>query len=370
MKIGIIAKFDPLKGGGVETVVKHTIDTLKTIAGVKIICYHMDKENKSNIIDNVTYKGIKTLNFPILNVVSYNLKIALLLRKKDFNYIISHGEVGAFLKRKNIKSCIRYHVYHGISELALRPYIKLNNGFQRIIFKIYKKIAVKLEKCPIEHSDKIFSVSKHLRAELIKYYNVNPNKVLNISNGVDTNYFSKKNRSSCQKQLGLNPENKYILFIGNDELRKGFDIALRVLKALRKKQSNIFLIALGPKPRPCTGVIYLENKNVKDKVVLINACDILIHPSRYEGGRPTFVIMEAMSCGVPVVFSSSSSPEEIVGSENFQINSEDPRLYAKKILDLIQNEQEYEIASNSVRKSILKKYSLKTYNEYLSFFTD
>lgn len=370
MKIGIIAKFDPLRGGGVETVVKHTIDKLTTINEAKIICYYMDTKNNSNIINNVTYKGIKTPNFPVLNVVCYNLKIARLLRKTDFDYIISHGEVGAFLKRRKINPAIRYHVYHGISELALRPYIKLSNGLKKIIFKIYKKIAVNLEKHPINCSDKIFSVSDHLRVELIKYYNVNPSKVLTISNGVDTDRFSPKNKISCQRKLNLNPENKYILFIGNDELRKGFDIALRTLKTLRKKQSNIFLIALGPKPKSCEGVIYLENKNINDKTILINACHVLIHPSRYEGGRPTFVIMEAMSCGIPVVFSSSSSPEGIIDSENFQINSEDHESYAEKILSLIQNQKEYEITSNYVRKSILNKYSLKTYDKYLTFFTD
>ena len=63
-------------------------------------------------------------------------------------------------------------------------------------------------------------------------------------------------------------------------------------------------------------------------------CDLLFYPSLYEGfGMP---LLEAMSCGLPIVCSNNSSIPEVVGNAALMSNHDDINFFVKsinKILD-------------------------------------
>jgi glycosyltransferase involved in cell wall biosynthesis len=70
----------------------------------------------------------------------------------------------------------------------------------------------------------------------------------------------------------------------------------------------------------------------------MNGADLFVFPSLYEGfGLP---VLEAMSCGTPVISSSRSSIPEIVGSAGILIDPTDIRELADQIIRLLRNPAE------------------------------
>jgi len=63
--------------------------------------------------------------------------------------------------------------------------------------------------------------------------------------------------------------------------------------------------------------------------VLYNACDAFLAPSKHEGfGLP---ILEAMSCGCPVIASNCTSFPEVVGSNGILVNPDDKNEWCNAI---------------------------------------
>jgi len=130
-------------------------------------------------------------------------------------------------------------------------------------------------------------------------------KVVNLPNPIDTNFFIPMNKSDCRSFWRL-PENKKLILFGavsaTSRNYKGF---YELIDALNKvKTDNIECVVFGankPKNAPILNckIHYLGNLSNKiDLIKLYNSCDIVIVPSLRE--NLSNVIMEALSCGVPV----------------------------------------------------------------------
>ena len=99
---------------------------------------------------------------------------------------------------------------------------------------------------------------------------------------------------------------------------------------------------------------------------LYNACDILVHTSAYEGfGLP---VLEAMSCGCPVVCSNSTSLPEIVGNSGVLIDTFDVAGYCDAIELLLNNSHLYDYKMQKGLEQALKftweQTTLKTLGVY------
>ncbi|MCB0345402.1 MAG: glycosyltransferase family 4 protein, partial [Bdellovibrionales bacterium] len=81
---------------------------------------------------------------------------------------------------------------------------------------------------------------------------------------------------------------------------------------------------------------------------LYRAADLFAFPSLYEGfGLP---VLEAMSCGTPVIASNNSSIPEVVGSSGLLLDDGDKNAWVSAICDLLESEE---------RKRILSENGLK-----------
>lgn len=82
-----------------------------------------------------------------------------------------------------------------------------------------------------------------------------------------------------------------------------------------------------------TGYVPLE-----DLPYLMNGAEIFVFPSLYEGfGLP---VLEAMSCGTPVISSNRSSIPEIAGSAGILVDPTDVQALADQIVYLLRNGEE------------------------------
>ena len=130
-------------------------------------------------------------------------------------------------------------------------------------------------------------------------------------------------QSLTKKKETNNRENKYIfLSVGNMLPVKGHEFVIRAFALIVQKYTNSMLRLVGDGPLKNELEVLAKKLNIEDKVVftgevdsdsvrkeMLNA-DVFVFPSRSE----TFgvALIEAMSCGLPVVSTACGGPEEIV----------------------------------------------------------
>lgn len=144
-------------------------------------------------------------------------------------------------------------------------------------------------------------------------YNCSKNSILlkdkthyNIPNLIDTKVFKPRNKKIARSKLGLPLNKKLILFGALDstsEFNKGFELLINTVKHINNSEIELLVFGRANKED-------LKNINLKshylgyfdndiDLVQLYNTADVMLVPSLQENLSNT--IMEAMSCGVPVV---------------------------------------------------------------------
>ncbi|MCX6800316.1 MAG: glycosyltransferase [Candidatus Falkowbacteria bacterium] len=140
-----------------------------------------------------------------------------------------------------------------------------------------------------------------------------------IYNGVDEEIFKQKNKFELRNKLGLPRDKKIVLFVadgGSNNFWKGWKYAVQVIEHFKKDQSVLFLCIGGVSNNTFENVEYIDY--VCDQHVLAgyySASDIFLFTSVAENFP--LVILEAMSCGVPVVsFDVGGVSEALIHKEN------------------------------------------------------
>jgi glycosyltransferase involved in cell wall biosynthesis len=101
----------------------------------------------------------------------------------------------------------------------------------------------------------------------------------------------------------------------------------------------------------------------EDILKFYSSLDIYVLASRDE----TFgvVVVEAMSCGIPVIATKCGGPQEIITKETgVLVENENPEEIAKAIVYLSENLQLYD--RDSIRKYAQEKYGQKTFEESIT----
>jgi glycosyltransferase involved in cell wall biosynthesis len=135
-----------------------------------------------------------------------------------------------------------------------------------------------------------------------------------IYNGIDTNVFKRIDKIDAREKLGLPRDQKIALFIANKGCSnnfKGGHFFMNLIKDFRSNVEVLFLIIGEEVEYQDNNVIYRKNVSQKEVVATyMSACDFLIFPSLAENFP--LVILEAMSCGLPVISFDVGGVKEVV----------------------------------------------------------
>ena len=170
--------------------------------------------------------------------------------------------------------------------------------------------------------DKIITVTKHGKDHLVKK-EVNADKIVVIYNGINPSHFNTKNIKILEK-YGLVRNEKIILYSGRIDPIKGLDYLCDAFELLLKKIPDCRLVIAGngdyesliKKARTFSASIsYLGFIPFEDVVALYHEADIGVIPSLEE--HCSYVALEMLHCGLPVVASNLGGLKEIfINGEN------------------------------------------------------
>lgn len=188
-----------------------------------------------------------------------------------------------------------------------------------------------------------------------------------IPNGIDTSLFRPGDVVAAREHWNLDLHKKIILFIamnGIDDPRKGFHLLRFSLKEVTAKTNDrdMELMILGSSLRINSEDIPLtcHYKGVFDDdnelVLAYQACDVVVVPSISE--NLSNVIMEAMSCGTPVVGFDLGGNSELIEhkSNGFLAEPLNTQSLAEGIIWCLQNNSDRNL-SNNARQKVLTNYS-------------
>jgi starch synthase len=202
-----------------------------------------------------------------------------------------------------------------------------------------------VERYTVEQAaDRVIAVSAEMKADILRYYEVAPEKVTVIHNGVDLEqYRSVPERSFLEEKGIIGP---YLLFVGRISRQKGILQLIEAMTMLKDTGLKLVLCASAPDTPELEAevrrgiaanpdIIWLNEMVPKDQVIqLYSHALIFVCPSLYE---PFGIInLEAMACQTPVVASRTGGIKEVVvhGETGLLVEPGEPRELAAAIRSL------------------------------------
>lgn len=184
----------------------------------------------------------------------------------------------------------------------------------------------------IHHAKHIIAVSRNTQRDIQTHFNIPADKVSVVYESVTEEFKPITDRSALEGiryRYGL--PSRFILFVGSIEPRKNLTRLLQALSILKKDGLPHKLVLVGQRGWGFAEVnAAISNLNLQEHLVvagyvpagdlplLYSAADLFVYPSLYEGfGLP---VLEAMSCGTPVVASTSASLPEVVGDAGLLVD--------------------------------------------------
>jgi len=214
-------------------------------------------------------------------------------------------------------------------------------------------------------ADNILSVSEDLKLHIVNL-GVREDKVHVVPNGVDTEKFKSVGKEYARNLLNLPQDKNIILFVGALRKIKGVDYLIEAAKDFVDIDTELYMVgrddglgkSLEKRARELkitNSIKYTGPVNHDDIPLWISASDILVLPSLSEG-RPN-VVLEALSCEVPVVATDVGGIPELIidGETGYLVPSKNPVELAEKINKLLEDESKREKMGQVGRKSIIQR---------------
>ncbi len=156
------------------------------------------------------------------------------------------------------------------------------------------------------------SVSSKNKNELLDLAIATDDKVKVFPNGIDRDIFCKRDKIEARKKMGWDTDKFIVAFVGHFNERKG---VLRLDKAV-SDIPDVFVAYAGsgelvPKS---PNAIYIGDVLPENMPWFLSAADIFVLPTLHEGCCNA--IIEALSCGLPVISSDREFNYDILSNEN------------------------------------------------------
>ena len=333
MKIGVDARPLSYQLTGIGVYLKHLLDEIQKI----------DHQNDYYLISNgpIDYH----LNNPRWSKVSGRLD------RKLLSTLWMQLNVPLIAVRRNIDLFwgSRHHL-----PLFLSPGIRTVVTVHDIVNYLYPGtmalpnllVERSLMKLSLKRSDAIIADSRSTTADIHDKLGVSVNKIDTIHLG--TPVFPREPKRGLEQSNSI--PSKYFLFVGTLDPRKNFERIFKAFERLRPLRQGLHLVIIGGegwknkkflkmvRTHPLKDHIHMPGYLPRNQLLSYYKNAIcLMFPSLYEGfGLP---ILEAMSCGTPVITSNVSSMQEVAGDAALLVDPYDTSAIADAMNELLRDDR-------------------------------
>lgn len=369
MKILHITPFFSPNIGGVET---HLDDLVSELANNKIysdvLTYQpvMSDVNAPSEERRGSYVFIKRFNivrklfikiepYPILDF----LLLSPLLFIHSFFYLL-----------KNSKKVNLLHA-HGLNASLICKFLSIIFNIPYVVsthatYDLKPSLLSKLIYFTLSSSSLIFTLSHASKKELVSI-GIPKEKIEVYRYWVDQRVFDIKKDFEIRSKLKIDGSDFVVLFIGRLIEKKGVKPLLEAFKVLEKENPQIKLIIGGTGPledevnefsKYHLNTIYIGGVKNTEISKYYNSADTLIIPSTHDEGFGR-VILEALSCGIPVIASNRGGIPEAVNKDVSILIEVSPENIIKSIFEM-----KKKIEANGLKRiqEICREFALKNYS--------
>ena len=353
-KIKVMHIMQTLEIGGLENGVINLVNNVNPeLFEFSICCIKKEGDLKERLKKEVKVLCLwKKEGFDILRIFA----MARLFSKEKPDIVHTHGWGGG--------------LFSGVLGARLAGVTIVIHGEHGTLY-VDKKRRILAQKFLFLLVDRIITVSEDLKKQLIRYFKIEPEKVIAIINGVDTGKFQPNPSSALIKRRELNlKEDEFMVgSVGRLVSIKDYQTLLYAAKEVINRLPNVkfMLVGDGPLRRELENLaVTLEiDKNIlilgsrSDVAELINTMDLFVLTSLSEGLSNT--ILEAMAVGKPIIATDVGGNPEIVkdGETGLLIQPKNYKKLAESIVNLLSLSNLRKEMGAAARTRIVKKFSLQ-----------
>jgi glycosyltransferase involved in cell wall biosynthesis len=219
---------------------------------------------------------------------------------------------------------------------------------------------------------RVIAVSGSIRDFLINHEGVAPDQIVTLANGIDARTFVEADSlklAQARSTLGLPPEAFVFGGIGRLVPQKNFTLFLQVAAQVLSRHHLAFFVIAGTGPEEQAlkakatalgindRVLFLGH--VSDRLALYHAFDVLLMTSDFEG--TPMVLLEAMSCGLPVVASAVDGIADVCKHESnaLLVPARDVQGFASALERVMGEEGLARKLGKNARATILERYEIR-----------
>ena len=311
-----------------------------------------------------------------------SLELKKILKKTDWSFDEVNLKTG---KKLSAKYDLIHYPYFDLFFISL-PFLKSTKlvvTIHDVIPLLYPeyyppgikgKIRFQIQKFLLKKIDAVITDTKASKKDIVKYLGYPEDKIYPIYLGTDKQFRKISNpKKFNQLRKKYNLPNKFVLYVGDVNYNKNL---VRLAEAC--KLINTCLVIVGkqaviedfdsnhPEMKMWAEFLgkYKSDPKIKrlgyvkdDELVgLFNCASVYCQPSLYEGfGLP---VLEAMSCGCPVVCTKTPALEEIAGDASLFADPYKSSDIASKLSDVLEKQK---VKNNSVTKGYknIQRFSWK-----------
>lgn len=268
------------------------------------------------------------------------------------------GSVWRSYSLGNIAAHDGVQIFHGLSnELPLTKPKRLRTvvSVHDLIFKrfpeFYNPVDIRIYNWKMskacQSADKIIAISQQTANDLVEFFQVDPSRIEVVYQGCHPNFKKAVTREQLNEvKLRYKLPSDFILNVGTIESRKNVLLVLQALKSLKNDLPVVVVGRTTPYLKILTDFIaanglekrvhFIHNAAFSDLPAIYTLAKVFVYPSLFEGfGIP---IVEATSCGVPVITSEGSCFSEAGGPDCLYVDSNSPQQLASALEVVLSDE--------------------------------
>ena len=379
-----------VKGGAVSTLVEHLVNgnNKKKLIKLEVISFYSeDAEEQSKKYPYIKFVWIrvpkvitwidlaifftikkifkkrKLISYKsICSLLYYIIKATKIIQKNRYDKVVLENNIPLawIIKESKYKGDYYYHL-HNVP--------RINAGCKNVF----------------QNANAILCVSKYVAKQIQSFDSpigpIKQYKIKILYNCIDIKHFhnieDKRIIEEKKKEYGINKKDKIVIFVGRLSEEKGIDVLLNAIIKMQRKDIKVFIVGslmhdlnikddyqrkiyeLGTKLKH--QIIFTGYISQKDLPILYCMSDVAVLPSMWD--EPAgLTILEAVSCGIPVITTNSGGIPEYVQNKAIILerNEELVENIARNIERVIGNCNK-EINNNDVGEPFLDKYNAENY---------